>query len=282
MSAQQFITIHVQVAPAMAEILMAELAELGYDAFLENHKGFEAYIEQNRFDQNLVNEVINRYQGLGPITYTTSLVQKINWNREWEKNYQPILVDQRLMVRATFHEKQPGFQYDIIVNPKMSFGTGHHATTLLMLKAVLGLECQQKRVLDAGCGTGILAILAAMKGAAEVVANDIDEWAVENTAENCELNKVVVQVMKGTVSEVNPQGLFHIILANINRNVLLHEIQHYQRLLTAEQGNLLLSGFYEADIPAITQKAQQHGLTVINQTAHQQWACLHLVNTQTG
>jgi len=278
-STEQYTTIHVQIAANYADMVMAELAELGYDAFLENDQGFEAYIHHNSFDPAHVNQIINRYAGLTPIHYTTSLVDKINWNEEWEKNYQPIFIDQRCMVRATFHQKQPGIQYDIIVNPKMSFGTGHHATTLLMLKAILELNCTEKKVLDAGCGTGILAILAAMKGAAHVLAVDIDAWAVENTTENCELNKVVVHVMKGTVPETNPTGPFQIILANINRNVLLNEMQHYQRLLDAAHGNLLLSGFYEADIPAITQKAQQYGLSVVQQTTHQQWACMQLVRT---
>jgi ribosomal protein L11 methyltransferase len=200
-------------------------------------------------------------------------MEKINWNAEWEKNYDPIAVDDLVYVRASFHPSQPGFKHEIVINPKMSFGTGHHATTFQMLRHQGTIDHQGKRVLDVGSGTGILAIMAHLLGASQIQAFDIDDWCVANGNENFELNAVSASMWLGTIKEVNPIGPFDIILANINKNVLLDEMAFYSTLLV-NQGYLLLSGFYKEDVNDIVEVANQTGLILIGQQSKDNWAAL--------
>jgi ribosomal protein L11 methyltransferase len=221
------------------EILIAELAEIGFDSFLENEDGIDAYILESAFDREKFNEILSVYQEPGQIAFTEGVMPKVNWNEEWEKNYDPIEVEELVYVRASFHDSKPGFKHEIVINPKMSFGTGHHATTYQMLRHQGGLDHIGKRVLDVGSGTGILAIMAHLLGAAEVEAFDIDDWCVDNGNENFELNGLSTRMGLGTIREVNPRGPFELILANINKNVLLDEIRIYAGLLVPK-GHLLL------------------------------------------
>ncbi|MFT7427395.1 MAG: ribosomal protein L11 methyltransferase, partial [Algoriphagus sp.] len=202
-------------------------------------------------------------------------MEKINWNAEWEKNYDPIAVDDLVYVRASFHPSPLGFKHEIVINPKMSFGTGHHATTFQMLRNQGAIDHQGKKVLDVGSGTGILAIMADLLGASQIEAFDIDDWCVDNGNENFELNGVSSRMGLGTIREVNPIGPFDIVLANINKNVLLDEMGIYSDLLIA-RGFLLLSGFYIEDITDLEQLANQIGLELIAQQSKDNWAALVL------
>lgn len=255
------------------EILIAELAEIGYDSFLETEVGFDTYSEIDSFDREAFDEIIHRYQEAAAIRVAENRVQKTNWNEEWEKNYDPIAVDDLVYVRASFHPSQEGFQHEIVINPKMSFGTGHHATTFQMLRLQGRIDHRGKRVLDVGSGTGILAIMAHLLGAAEVEAFDIDDWCVENGNENFALNGLNIAMGLGTIRTVGPEGPFDIILANINKNVLLDEMGIYSTLLS-KNGHLLLSGFYTEDISDLIALGRQLGLKSISQESKDNWAAL--------
>lgn len=257
------------------EILIAELSNIGFDSFLESEEGIEAYILHEGFDRVVFEDLIARYTIVGQIKVQESVLPKINWNEEWEKNYDPIPVDDLVYVRASFHPPVAGFRHEIVINPKMSFGTGHHATTFQMLRHQGQIDHYGKRVLDVGSGTGILAIMASILGASSVEAFDIDDWCVDNGNENFALNKANIQMGLGTIREVNPQGQFDIILANINKNVLLDESPIYAGLLIGG-GYLLLSGFYREDIVDLEACTDTLGLKLIDQGSKDNWAALIL------
>ena len=255
------------------EILIAELAAIGFDSFLETETGLEGYVLQEQFSRDSFDEVISTYRESAALTVVEGVLPKVNWNEEWEKNYDPIEVGKLVYVRASFHSPQPGFPYEIVINPKMSFGTGHHATTFQLLSLQGNIDHQGKRVLDVGSGTGILAIMAHLLGAKEVEAFDIDSWCVDNGNENFELNGLSTQMGLGTIREVKPKGPYELILANINKNVLLDELAIYTSLL-APHGILLLSGFYSEDIDDLNQAASLNGLHLTTQSTKDNWAAL--------
>lgn len=257
------------------EILIAELSEIGFDSFLETEEGIEVYAPSDSFDRVAFEEVINAYNKPAQITVTEGQVAKVNWNEEWEKNYDPIAVDDLVYVRASFHPAQEGFKHEIVINPKMSFGTGHHATTFQMLRLQGEIDHQGKRVLDVGSGTGILAIMAHLLGANEVEAFDIDDWCVENGNENFALNGLSIQMSLGTIREIKPEGTYDIVLANINKNVLLDELEVYASLVKSG-GNLLLSGFYTGDIADLMDVAEPLGFELVKTSEKNQWAALVL------
>jgi ribosomal protein L11 methyltransferase len=257
------------------EILIAELSEIGFDSFLEREEGIDAYSLSQDFNREAFDEVISNYSEVAQIQVSEGEMEKINWNAEWEKNYDPIAVDDLVYVRASFHPSQPDFKHEIVINPKMSFGTGHHATTFQMLRHQGIIDHQGKKVLDVGSGTGILAIMAHLLGASQIEAFDIDDWCVENGNENFDLNGVTARMGLGTIREVNPIGPFDIVLANINKNVLLDEMGIYAELLIP-QGFLLLSGFYTEDVADLEQLAKQTGLALIVQQSKDNWAALVL------
>ncbi len=269
-----FIELKIVLPPQWVEICIAELAEIGYESFAEFDEGVTAYVQKSAFDAELWQEIVERYKNSVDIQYEISEVKRKNWNEEWEKNYSPIFIEDECIVRATFHEHRPEYQYEIVINPQMSFGTGHHETTSLMLQNQLQVAQEGLRVMDAGSGTGILAIMASKRGASHVDAFDIDEWAVTNATENVALNGCTnIRVQQGTIATVSLAEAYEVILANINRNILLEEMPIYVQKLTPE-GMLLLSGFYEQDIPELEQRAVGLGLVKRQQTSKQQWACL--------
>jgi ribosomal protein L11 methyltransferase len=270
-----YLEFKIKCAEDFREILIAELAEIGFDSFLENDEGIDAYAVEDDFDREKFDEIIAQYQEIAQISLSEAKMPKVNWNEEWEKNYDPIEVDDLVYVRASFHQPQPGFRHEIVINPKMSFGTGHHATTFQMLRHQGELDHTGKRVLDVGSGTGILAIMAQLLGAREVEAFDIDDWCVENGNENFDLNGLKTRMGLGTIRQVNPQGPFDIVLANINKNVLLDEMEVYVGLLTT-QGLLLLSGFYSEDIDDLLEVAEPLGLKLVKQSTKDNWAALIL------
>lgn len=268
-----YITIQAQCDSSIADMLIAELAEISFDSFMETDDGFQASVESDSFNKEAAEEIFGRYKASHPgLQYEMQEVARVNWNEEWEKNYDPIIVSDKCIVRASFHKPDRDYQYDIIINPKMSFGTGHHETTFLMLSAQMQVDHSQKRVLDIGCGTGILAIMAHKLGAKSVQAFDIDDWSIENSIENFQLNHCDhIPCTQGTIANVPFPGKQDIILANINRNVLLDEIPHYAELLDVN-GYLLLSGFYKNDVAEITKTAENFGLKKLREETKKDWA----------
>ena len=260
--------------PGFSEILMAEVAEAGFDTFMETEKGFEAYAEEERFDQEYLLALQEKYRHVNPLLFFQDKIQKQNWNEEWEKNVEPIIVDDQCLIRAEFHKIEKKYPYEIIITPKMSFGTGHHQTTYLMIKGQLSMEHAQKKVMDAGCGTAILSIMASKLGASQIDAFDIDEWSVLNGKENAEKNHVQnLSIQQGKINEVQLQAPYDIILANINKNILISEMHHYARHLIAG-GLILFSGFYIHDIVDLLEAAQAFGLQEVNRDEKEGWATL--------
>ena len=255
-----FIELTVQAPRELAEILVAELGEVGFDTFEDNDAGFCAYTTEEAFDRNAVAEIMSRYEGLGELAFSDRIITRQNWNSEWEKNFQPLVIAGRVSVRAPFHLEPAGVDYDIEIMPRMSFGTGHHETTALMIENQLDLDHHGKRVLDMGCGTGILAIMAEKLGARQVLAVDVEPWTVENARDNAAENHCrTIECRLGGAETLADEAPFDLILANINRNVLLEDMHAYARLLPS--GNpILFSGFYEEDLPKITAEATRQGL----------------------
>jgi ribosomal protein L11 methyltransferase len=262
--------------PDFSEILMAEVADTGFDTFMETEKGFEAYVEMEKFDKERLQAIKEKYEGRTSLVFFQDRIQKQNWNEEWEKNYEPIVVDDQCLIRASFHKPDKKYPFEIIITPKMSFGTGHHQTTYLMIKTQMSMDHKDKRVMDTGCGTAILSVMATKLGAREVQAFDIDEWSMENGKENVEVNNCRnINLQLGKIDEVNIEGTFDIILANINKNVLLAEINRYQNFLN-DGGFLLLSGFYTGDIDDINTECNKFNLHEVKRDERETWACLLL------
>jgi ribosomal protein L11 methyltransferase len=262
--------------PEFSDILIAELSEAGFDTFEENDNGFDAYAEGDKFSSNIVESIVSRYSSLTSLHTRYEKIPKKNWNEEWEKSYEPIDVEGQCLIRAHFHQAKKSYPYEIIITPKMSFGTGHHQTTYLMIKNQMTIDHKNKRVMDAGCGTAILSVMASKLGASEVEAFDIDEWSVVNGEENKELNNTKnIRIQQGKISEVGLIGKFDIILANINKNVLLAEIKTYAGFLSPK-GKLLLSGFYTHDIEDLKAEAAKYSLVEVSRDERETWACLQL------
>jgi len=259
------------------EILVADLAEIGYESFDEVDEGLLAYILEKDFDINKVAEV-DSVKSLFPnnIEYTYQLIEEQNWNQVWESNFPAIEVDGKVYVRAPFHPEKEGFEYEILIDPKMAFGTGHHSTTFLMIKQILNNEFAGKTVLDMGCGTGILAIMAKMRGATDVTAIDIDEWSYNNTIENVKINNAEpIHTILGD-SSVIPDVKFDTIIANINRNILIMDMGVYANHLKTG-GELYLSGFYTEDVKKITDEAAKHNLKFIDFMEDKNWVSAKLI-----
>lgn len=255
------------------EILMAELIEVGFDSFTEEHNGILGYIQKDLFTETSLQNVSLLQNPEVEISYTYSEMPNINWNEEWEKNFDPINVENQVSIRAEFHENQ-NLPHEIIIQPKMSFGTGHHATTYLMIQQMLDMDFNGKTVLDMGCGTSVLAIFAKQKGAGKTVAIDIDEWSVENSRENAARNNVELEISQGTADNLGGEN-FDIILANINRNILISDIPTYVSVLN-DGGSLLLSGLCFFDVADILEVCTQQNLTLKRQLQREEWVSLWL------
>jgi ribosomal protein L11 methyltransferase len=257
----QYLEIKINVAQEFSEILIAELTNIGFDSFLETETGIDAYVDQTLFNETEFLQLLERYRTQVEITYTSSILENKNWNEEWEKNFEPVIISDECIVRASFHHLEKPYKYDIVINPKMSFGTGHHETTSMMIEHQLENDHKDKIIMDAGSGTGILAIMASKLGAFSVDAFDIEDWTFENLKENVILNNW--SNVYSSLGHIENAALRHekydIILANINRNILLAEMPMYKKRLKAD-GKLILSGFYKEDIPVIESKAQEYSL----------------------
>lgn len=255
------------------EILMAELIEIGFDSFTEEHEGILAYIQKDLFNEEALKEINLFQHDEVKISYTFQEMPNINWNEEWEKNFEPIYIDEKVLIRAEFHAPDPKL-HEIIIQPKMSFGTGHHPTTHLMIQQMLNMDFKDKTVLDMGCGTSVLAIFAKQKGAGKTVAIDIDEWSVENSIENAERNNVELEISQGTAEHLGKEN-FDIILANINRNILISDIPTYVSVLN-KGGQLLLSGLCFFDVDDILEVCTQEKLTLKKKLQREEWVSLLL------
>ena len=254
------------------EILIAELGYAGFESFVENENGVTAYIQKEEHNDTILDDIYALKNAEFQISYSIEEIAQVNWNSEWEKNFQPIEVDGLVSIRAPFH-KNPNLKYDIVIEPKMSFGTGHHETTHMMVQHLLKLDLNDKKVLDMGCGTGILAIFAEMKGALPIDAIDIDVWCYENSIENCERNGCEhISVYEGDASLLINKK-YDVIIANINRNILMNDISIYANCLN-NNGTLLLSGFYQEDIPIIDGEASKHLLHLEHFIERQNWVAL--------
>lgn len=258
------------------EILIAELGYAGFESFVETDEGVTAYIQKDEWNEEILDAIYILTSNEFEISYTFEDIEQVNWNEEWEKNFNPIVVDDVCSVRAPFHEK-PDTKYDIVIEPKMSFGTGHHETTHMMIQHILKNDFKDKSVLDMGCGTGVLAILAEMKGANPIDAIDYDNWCYLNSLENVERNNCKhITVLEGDASLLRNQK-YDTIIANINRNILLNDLGAYTKCLNPN-ATLFLSGFYNDDIPAIQEECNKHGLTLIESLERNNWVALKFVN----
>jgi ribosomal protein L11 methyltransferase len=258
------------------EILIAELGNAGFESFVESEEGVTAYIQKTEWRINILEDIFVLNSDEFSIEYKYNEVAQTNWNAEWEKNFEPIQVDDLVSIRAPFHDN-PNLKYDIVIEPKMSFGTGHHETTHMMVQHLLKLDLENKKVLDMGCGTGILAIFAEMKGAKPLDAIDIDNWCYENSLENVARNNCEkISVYEGDASLLAGKK-YDVIIANINRNILLIDMKVYTNCLN-EKGILLLSGFYEADIPVIDAEVSKFGLTLETTIQRNNWVALKYNN----
>lgn len=258
------------------EILIAELGNAGFESFVENDEGLTAYIQKNEWSASILDDIYILSSNEFNISYEFNEIEQTNWNEEWEKNFNPIVVDDLCSVRAPFHEK-PDTTYDLIIEPKMSFGTGHHETTHMMIQHILKNDFEGKSVLDMGCGTGVLAILAEKVGAIKLDAIDIDNWCYLNSVENVERNNCkAISVYEGDVAQLEGKN-YDIIIANINRNILLQDIKTYAKCLNAN-GMLFLSGFYKDDIPMIETECNKHMLKLEEILERGQWVSLKFIN----
>jgi ribosomal protein L11 methyltransferase len=260
----------------LSDILAFELGNIGFESFTTDENGMTGYITVDNFDKNSLEEILNEFPiPQTVIQYKTNIVEDKNWNEEWEKHYfQPIHIEKECIIRASFHPDEQGFKYEIIIDPKMAFGTGNHATTFLMINEMLKTELKDKAVLDMGCGTAVLAILASKKEASRIVAIDIDEWAYDNALENCKLNNTEnIKVIWGGAEKIKDTGLFDYIFANINRNILLQDIKNYVPALK-KGGQLFMSGFYKEDIPIIEKECNNNGLKTVGFSEKDNWVAV--------
>lgn len=268
----QYLAYHFTVDPLQpgAEILMAELGGLEFESFEETANGISAYVQLDKKPESLDAIQILKNNNF-KVTWEVEKIQQVNWNEEWEKNFHPIEIDDLIRIRAPFHDSKDGFKHEIIIEPKMSFGTGHHETTHQMIQLLFEENCTQKKVLDMGCGTGVLGIVASLNQAKEVDYIDIDDWCVENTLENLERNQCKGKVELGGANKIKDE--YQLIIANINRNVLVADLPTYANHLSVG-GTLLLSGFYEQDLEIIKNECQNNGLQYVKHTQKKNWiAC---------
>ncbi|KIX20297.1 ribosomal protein L11 methyltransferase [Flavobacterium sp. 316] len=272
-----YIGYHFTIEPVElgSEILLAELGETAFESFVENENGLSAYVQKEFWNENILNDIYILKNEEFKISYTFEEIDQVNWNEEWEKNFEPIDVDGKCHVRAPFHEKTNA-EFDIVIEPKMSFGTGHHETTHMMIQHLLETDVTNKKTLDMGCGTAILAILAEMKGAQPIDAIDIDNWCYLNSIENAERNNCKhITVYEGDATLLEGKK-YDVIIANINRNILLNDMQQYVDCLN-QGGILFLSGFYTEDISIINASCIEKGLNYVKKFERNNWVALKYV-----
>jgi ribosomal protein L11 methyltransferase len=261
------------------DVLSAQLGEVGFESFVEAAEGIKAYIQQSLCDDNAIKNTITEFPIPDvKISFVKEEAEDKDWNEEWEKNFfQPIVIGDRCVIHSSFHHDVPKAEYDIVINPQMAFGTGHHETTGLIVEELLDLDLDGKSLMDMGCGTSILAILGRMRGATPCSAIDIDEWCVRNSKENIELNRLdSIDVKLGDASALASEGVFDVFIANINRNILLNDMKHYVKCM--HPGSvLLISGFYIEDIPSLREEAEKNGLQFVHYKEKNRWSAVRFI-----
>ena len=261
------------------DVVSSLAGEIGFESFVEWENGVQAYIQQSLFDEGALKEMVENFPLPDvQITYTITEAEDKDWNEEWEKNFfQPIVIGDRCCIHSTFHKDTPKTEYEILINPQMAFGTGHHETTSSIICELLDADLQGKSVLDMGCGTSILAILASMRGADPVTAIDIDDWCVNNSRDNIELNRISnITVELGDANLLKGRKPFDVIIANINRNILLADMAQYAACMHSGS-ELFMSGFYVQDIPAIQEKAESLGMEFVHHREKNNWAAVKFI-----
>jgi ribosomal protein L11 methyltransferase len=272
--------IEIRITPFeewLRDVLTAELGEIGYESFMETENGFEAFIPYKDFNEEDLIQLLENFEEKHTFNVQKDLIKEKNWNEVWEKNYfKPLVIGGECLIRAPFHKDFPRCNYEIVIEPNMAFGTGNHETTSMMLEAILKSDMQNKIVLDMGCGTGILGILASMKGASEITAIDIDEWSVKGTHENASRNNIKnLKVKQGDASLLGAKK-YDFIFANIHKNVLMNDLPAYSKSLN-KNGLLFISGFYTEDIADLKAKAKEVGLKDAGFTTKNNWVSLYLL-----
>ncbi len=264
----------------LVDILIAEMSVLDFETFEENENGFLSFHPDPNYDIQNLQFLVEKYASLGNVEFLSQQIEKINWNKEWESNYSPIEIQDKVYIRASFHPPKPAIETEILINPQMSFGTGHHETTRLVIELMMEENWEGQEVLDAGTGTGILAIYASLKGAKSVLGFDIDDWCVENALENAALNPINhFTFQQGTIKD-QKSYLYHSLIANINRNILLQEMEEYVKFIRPG-GHLYLSGFYLEDCPVIQESAESFGLTYQTHKTLNNWCAIKFIHVTT-
>ena len=267
------ITLSNHEAPDSRDIIAAHLSESEFESFEDTETGLKAFIQEHLYNENVVKEALDEISEMIPFTREVIFIPEQNWNETWEKNYEPVMIAGKCFIRAPFHAPNPEAKYELIIEPKMSFGTAHHETTSMMIELILEKNWQGKKVLDMGSGTGVLAILTSKMGAPEIMAIDNDEWAFLNAVENVQRNNTSnIKVLQGDDALIENQK-FDVIIANINRNILLAQIQNYSRALNTG-GEVFLSGFYEEDVPVLLKETEKYHLKLKQKITKNNWVAM--------
>ena len=273
----EYTEVDIRLNPVVpfADILVARLNEIDFESYAEDETGVKAYAQTHLMNEDAVKDIITEVAELCKLSYTIKEIKQENWNKQWENNFEPVHINDQCVIRAHFHDAFSNKEYELIITPKMSFGTGHHETTSLVMNEMFSIDFTGKSVLDMGSGTGVLAILASKLGASSLVGIDFDEWAYENAKENSGLNSVSnIDFIHGN-ADVIGDAKFDVILANINRNIILQEIEAYVGAMN-EKSQILLSGFLKEDIFLILEKSEQFGLELVVSKHKNKWQMLHL------
>ena len=269
------VDIEIEKSEVFSDIVVARLNEIEFETFLENENGVRCYIQAILFDKKKLDIELDKIKKFTKLNFNINHVAQKNWNEEWEKNFKPVQINSNCLIRSEFHKNNGNFKDEIIITPKMSFGTGHHETTFLMINELYNLDLNDKSILDMGSGTGVLSIVASKKGAKQVVGIDIDEWAFQNSIDNAKLNNTEnISFLHGDINLIENQN-FDIILANINRNIIEKDIEEYYNLLS-DKGDLLISGFLVEDVDFIINLSINNRFNVINKKNKGQWSMVHL------
>jgi len=273
----EYTEIDIRLSPVVpfADILVARLNEIEFESYCEDEAGVKAYVQTDLLVENAVKEIINDVAKLCEISYTITKVEQENWNKKWENNFEPVHINNKCVIRAHFHDAFNDIEHEIIITPKMSFGTGHHETTSLVMNEMFEIDFVDKSVLDMGSGTGVLAILAAKLGATSLIGIDFDEWAYENALENAEINAISnISFIHGCADSIG-DAKFDIILANINRNIILQDITTYIKAMNTKS-EIIFSGFLKEDILLILEKSEELGLDLVASKHKNKWQMLRL------